>query len=93
MCVAQLAEAAPRDSGPPPDADFLEFIGSWHPGDDRWVDPFHLGAIPASELEADGPASRRPEAAGKSREQPEETTRELKRKSTEVTAPRKDVTP
>jgi len=31
--LIQLAEAAPRDADPPPDPDFLEFLGSWHAGD------------------------------------------------------------
>jgi hypothetical protein len=35
-----LAEAATHDAARPPDADFLEFLGSWQTGDDRWVDPF-----------------------------------------------------
>ncbi len=38
--LIHLAEAAPREVSPLPDTDFLEFLGSWHTGDDKWVDPF-----------------------------------------------------
>lgn len=39
-----LAEASPQGAAGLPDADFLEFLGSWNTGDDhpRWVDPFQL---------------------------------------------------
>ena len=50
--LIHLAEASPRDAGPPPDADFLEFLGSWHTGDDKWVDPFQeddLSVVETSE--------------------------------------------
>ena len=38
-------EAAPVAVGDQPDADFLEFLGTWTSGDERtkkWVDPFQL---------------------------------------------------
>lgn len=41
--------AAPSDVGITPDAAFLEFLGSWHTGDDRWVDPFELETEPDSD--------------------------------------------
>jgi hypothetical protein len=34
-------DAAPRDTGPGPDTDFLEFLGSWQTDDHKWIDPFH----------------------------------------------------
>ncbi len=39
-----MAEAAPQGAASPPDADFLEFLGSWNTGDAHptWVDPFQL---------------------------------------------------
>ena len=39
-----LAEASPQGAAGLPDADFLEFLGSWNTGDDHptWVDPFQL---------------------------------------------------
>lgn len=43
------AQAAPREAAPVPDADFLEFLGSWHTGDDRWVDPFHAAELLGTE--------------------------------------------
>lgn len=39
MLMVQDAAAAPREA-PPADADFLEFLGSWSTGDEKWVDPF-----------------------------------------------------
>jgi hypothetical protein len=53
--LIHLAEAAPRDAGPPPDADFLEFLGSWNTADDKWVDPFQEDDSPV--LETSEPAS------------------------------------
>jgi len=47
-------QAAPRDAASPPDTDFLEFLGSWHTGDDKWIDPFQVDDSPA--LEANEPA-------------------------------------
>lgn len=94
--MAQMVEAAPRNSGPPPDADFLEFLGSWHTGDGRWVDPFHVGEVPALETGEQDSAPRRSEAGGQTQMQSAETTRESSRKganSIDVTVPRKDVKP
>ncbi len=34
------AGAVPQGEVAPPEADFLEFLGSWETVDDRWVDPF-----------------------------------------------------
>jgi len=47
--LIQLAEAAPRDADPPPDPDFLEFLGSWRTGDGKWVDPFQEDGAPKVE--------------------------------------------
>lgn len=49
--VVAIANAGPRESVPAPDADFLEFLGSWHAGDNdhRWVDPFQLDETPGVE--------------------------------------------
>lgn len=91
--MAQTAAAAPRDPEPSPDADLLEFLGSWQTGDDRWVDPFHVGEVSALETGAQESVSRRSEAGGQTQQQPGEKTHELKRKGTDVTAPRKDVKP
>ncbi len=42
--LAAMAQAEPRGAAGLPDADFLEFLGSWNPGGDHpaWVDPFQL---------------------------------------------------
>lgn len=34
------AGAVPQGEVAPVEPDFLEFLGSWETGDDRWVDPF-----------------------------------------------------
>lgn len=44
-----IANAAPHDPTPAPDTDFLEFLGSWHTGDDRWIDPFQVDETPGGE--------------------------------------------
>jgi hypothetical protein len=56
--LIHLAEASPRDDSPPPDADFLEFLGSWHTGDGKWIDPFQEDDPPV--LETNEPASTSP---------------------------------
>ena len=93
VLVAFRAEAAPQDSGPPPDADFLEFIGSWHTGDDRWVDPFRIGGGPDLAPGAKESASRRPKAGGQTNKPPEETNQESNRKGIDVIVPQRDVQP
>lgn len=49
LVAVQVAEVAPRDPGPSPDADFLEFLGSWHTGDNKWIDPFQEDDVPVLE--------------------------------------------
>ncbi len=93
VLVAFRAEAAPQDSGPPPDADFLEFIGSWHTGDDRWVDPFRVGGGPDLETGAKESAPRRPKAGGQTSRPPVETNQESSRKGEDVVVPQRDVQP
>lgn len=49
LWAAAAAHAAPPEAAPAPDADFLEFLGSWQTGDGRWVDPFHADDLPGME--------------------------------------------
>ena len=55
MCCALLgtvvsaAAAASPEATQDPDADFLEFLGNWHTGDGRWVDPFHAAELSGTE--------------------------------------------
>ena len=93
VLVALRAEAAPQDSGPSPDADFLEFIGSWHTGEDRWIDPFRVGSGSDLETGAKESASRRPKTGGQKNKLPEETNQESNRKGTDVIVPQRDVQP
>jgi len=94
--VAQVVEASPRDSAPPPEAEFLEFLGSWHTEDDRWVDPFYVGEVPTLETVEHDAASQRSQSGGQRQKQPLEQTLESSRKGTkrtDVTVPQKDVKP
>jgi len=94
--VAQVVEASPRDSAPPPEAEFLEFLGSWHTEDDRWVDPFYVGEVPTLETVEHDAASQRSQSGGQRQKQPSEQTLESSRKGTkrtDVTVPQKDVKP
>lgn len=50
--MAQEAAALPREAAPA-DADFLEFLGSWSAGDDKWVDPFQDDDLPDLEQEGE----------------------------------------
>lgn len=52
LWMAVSAAAAPPEATPIPDADFLEFLGSWHTGDGRWVDPFHAAELSGAETGA-----------------------------------------
>lgn len=51
LLVAPLVAAAPPVAEPPPDMDFLEFLGSWQTRDGRWVDPLQVEDLPPGELE------------------------------------------
>ena len=54
------ADAAQQGSVDPPEADFLEFLGSWNSGDKhpKWIDPFQLDDPALAGLEhPDEPAS------------------------------------
>lgn len=53
LWVAAGAQAASEEVAPAPEADFLEFLGSWQTGDNRWVDPFRAADL--SEVQAGAP--------------------------------------
>ncbi|MEW6247381.1 MAG: hypothetical protein AB1555_11840 [Nitrospirota bacterium] len=40
VVAVQVSDAAPREADSLPEADFLEFLGSWRTEDGTWVDPF-----------------------------------------------------
>jgi len=73
---AVCAEAAP-DSGVQPDADFLEFLGSWSIGEARpqWIDPFQIQDFP---IESPSDPGQRPRQELKDR---------LKRRQTDSQSP------
>ena len=93
LLVAQMAEAAPRDSGPPPDADFLEFLGSWQTGDDRWVDPFYVDEVSDLETKGQQLPSQRPKYLNPTQQRQVETNKESSQTGTDSTVPRRDVKP
>ncbi|MCC6139935.1 MAG: hypothetical protein IT389_04880 [Nitrospira sp.] len=66
LWAAVSTAAAPPESTETPDADFLEFLGNWHMGDGRWVDPFH--AVELSSAETVAPQKR--QQAGPAQEPP-----------------------
>jgi len=43
-----VASAVSHDIEPSPDADFLEFLGSWQTEDGRWMDPFNMKDFPGA---------------------------------------------
>lgn len=51
VAALPLGEAMSRDTGPSPDQEMLEFLGSWQTPDGEWVDPFHLEDLPLPESE------------------------------------------
>jgi hypothetical protein len=90
---ALTATAAMREQPTPADADFLEFLGSWQTGDDRWIDPFQVDDTPGVDQgdSEQGHPSRndREETASQSASSGEET----KRSKRDTTVPRRGVKP
>ncbi|MDP3092459.1 MAG: hypothetical protein Q8N04_17430 [Nitrospira sp.] len=75
--TAVSAAAASPEATQVPDADFLEFLGNWHTGDGRWVDPFH-----AAELSGAGAAPfQKDQRAGPTQETPRTNRRESREES------------
>jgi len=93
LLVAQIAQAAPRDIGEPPDIDFLEFLGSWNTGEERWIDPFDVGEVPALETRDQDSEPRRSEAGDQTKRRPAEKARESSPNGTNVVVPLNDVKP
>jgi len=91
--LIHLAEAAPRDAGPPPDTDFLEFLGSWHTGDGKWTDPFQEDESPTLETSdlAPPPASRDAHDQSRTKRSDQEPT--TSENQSVSPRPRRDVTP
>lgn len=85
--------AAPRDAAPVPDAEFLEFLGSWHTGDDRWIDPFH--AADSSGKESSDPQKdiRPPESQARPQTKRRESRGEPDSKSSRTVDSQREVTP
>ncbi len=77
LWTAVSAAAAPPEAMQAPDADFLEFLGSWHTGDGRWVDPFH--AVELSGAETVTP--QKDQRSGPTQETPRANRRESREES------------
>ena len=58
LWMVAASQAAPGDVAPVPDAEFLEFLGSWHTGDDRWVDPFRAADLSGAQAATSQKPSR-----------------------------------
>lgn len=66
------ASAATPEASQAPDADLLEFLGTWNTGDGRWVDPFHTAEWPGTEAAA----PQKDQRAGPSQARPQTNQRE-----------------
>ena len=87
------AQAAPREVAPVPDADFLEFLGSWHTGDDRWVDPFRAADLSGTETGNAQKNGRSPEGPATPRMKQRENREEPDRKESRLVDPLRDMKP
>jgi len=87
------AQAAPRDAASPPDTDFLEFLGSWHTGDGKWVDPFQVDDSPVLEANepAQSPTTRDPHDQSRSKRLEQDPS--VNENQPASPPPRSDVTP
>ncbi|ALA60938.1 hypothetical protein [Nitrospira moscoviensis] len=89
--AVSLAEAAPRDAMPAPDADFLEFLGSWHVGDERWIDPFQLDDPPG--IGSSGRSQDATKDEGARTRQPTGPQDDARPRQSDRSHPRRDVMP
>lgn len=85
------ADAAPPPSSPAPDADFLEFLGSWQVEGGRWVDPFQVEDVPG--LPGDDQDQRAFKDERKRTDQRPTGPRDDPRSQTAPSSPRRDVMP
>lgn len=93
LWMAAGVHAAPREVAPVPDADFLEFLGSWHTGDDRWVDPFRAADLSATETGSSQKSGRSSEGPEPPRMRQEENREEPDRKGSRPVDPLRDMKP
>lgn len=61
-----MAQAESPASVTAPDAEFLEFLGSWNTGDNRWMDPFQVDDTNPAGVERRPPPRSNDEGQGKS---------------------------
>lgn len=88
-----MADAAPRDPLSPPDVEFLEFLGSWHTGDDRWVDPFQVDEPPGAKDSEHNQDVRSGDDRGEKVPQPITPNDGVKQPERDPAFPRRDIKP
>ncbi|MFO0707128.1 MAG: hypothetical protein U0412_09765 [Nitrospira sp.] len=93
LWAAPAAAAAVPEATQVPDTDFLEFLGSWHTGEDRWVDPFRAADV-AGRAGRDTQAERQ---RGQVQEMPQGRRRDVRdesdRRNSRPVDPGQDVKP
>lgn len=87
------AYAASGEVAPAPEADFLEFLGSWHTGDDRWVDPFRAADLSGAETGKPQKNSRSTEDKGPPKIRPRENHQEPDQKGSRTNDPLNEMKP
>lgn len=91
VCGAAIAQAEPREAVQAPDAEFLEFLGSWRMDDNRWTDPFRINEASGGLIER----SQSPAASGRRQDsrQPSDVRGETAQPEKGRSLPRRDVNP
>lgn len=92
LWMAVEAQAEPGEVVPVPDADFLEFLGSWHTGDDRWVDPFRAADLSGAQP-GNAQKNRSPEGQALPRIKERENREEPDRRGSRPVDPLRDMKP
>lgn len=93
LWTAAVVQAAPQEITPVPDADFLEFLGSWHTGENRWVDPFRAADLSGAEAGNVHKNGRSSEGPVTPRVRQRETREEPDRTETRPIDPLRDMKP
>lgn len=80
LWMAAGSHAASEEVAPVPEADFLEFLGSWQTGDNRWIDPFRAADLSGSQAGLPQKLGRSTEGKGLPRIKPRENRQEQDQK-------------
>lgn len=93
LWTAAGAQAASQEVVPVPEADFLEFLGSWQTGDNRWVDPFRAADLSGAQAGAPQKPARSTDDHGAPRMRPRENYQEPDRKGARTGDPVNEMKP